>query len=161
VSTPTYGFTTDSQPVHAHTASHMREALSVKRMATQVAKVKGFNAKVAVILTNGIGTMACAYVFTALALAGLPTALRPGGSGIVQWFAQTFLQLVLLSVIMVGQAVQSAAADARAAKTFEHTSTLVDRTDLTTEGGLKVLADKQDLALAALKQIIEHTGGKE
>ena len=38
---------------------------------------------------------------------------------IVSWISQTFLQLVLLSIIIVGQNVQSAAADARAQATYE------------------------------------------
>ena len=38
------------------------------------------------------------------------------------WVAQTFLQLVLLSVIMVGQNVQAAAADKRAEATFHDAS---------------------------------------
>ncbi len=38
---------------------------------------------------------------------------------IVSWVAQTFLQLVLLSIIIVGQNVQSAAADKRAEATYE------------------------------------------
>ena len=40
---------------------------------------------------------------------------------LVSWIAQTYIQLVLLSVIIVGQNIQSAASDARAAKTFEDT----------------------------------------
>ena len=39
----------------------------------------------------------------------------------VAWVAQSFLQFVLLSVIMVGHSVQSTASDARAVKTFEDT----------------------------------------
>ena len=38
---------------------------------------------------------------------------------IVAWIAQTFLQLVLLPVIIVGQNIQAAASDARAAATYE------------------------------------------
>ena len=75
---------------------------------------EGFSARLAVLVTHLVGTMGCAYLFTLLALLGLPQALQPGGEGIVAWVAQTFLQLVLLSVIMVGQQVQSQASDARA-----------------------------------------------
>jgi hypothetical protein len=76
-------------------------------------EVEGFNAKVAVTVTHLVGTMACAYVFCGLALVGLPGAIHAGVPGIVQWVAQTFLQLVLLSVIMVGQQVQARSDDAR------------------------------------------------
>ena len=35
------------------------------------------------------------------------------------WIAQTFLQLVLLPIIIIGQNVQAAAADARSQATYE------------------------------------------
>jgi len=57
--------------------------------------------------------MACAYVFAAIALISLPPALQAGTAAIISWIAQTFLQLVLLSIIMVGRAAQAAASDAR------------------------------------------------
>jgi hypothetical protein len=77
-----------------------------------------FNAALAVRITDAVGSMWCAYVFTIIALIGLPMALRPGGEGIIAWIAQTFLQLVLLSVIIVGQNVQAAASDKRAENTY-------------------------------------------
>jgi hypothetical protein len=46
-------------------------------------------------------------------LIGLPPALRPGGEGISAWIAETFLQLVLLSIIIVGQNIAAAASGAR------------------------------------------------
>jgi len=74
----------------------------------------------AVTITNGVGTMWCAYAFAGLALVSLPAAIRSGDPVIlVSWISQTFLQLVLLSIIMVGQNVQSAAADKRAEATYE------------------------------------------
>ena len=63
--------------------------------------------------------MWCAYAFALLALVSLPDAIRGGLSTTITWIAQTFLQLVLLSIIIVGQNVQSAAADARAQATYE------------------------------------------
>jgi hypothetical protein len=91
-----------------------------------VREVEGFNAKVALVITRSVGTMACAYVFAAIALISLPAAINSGQViVIVAWIAQTFLQLVLLSIIMVGQAVQSAASDARAAKEFADTETIL------------------------------------
>lgn len=52
--------------------------------------------------------MWCAYLFAAIALISLPKAIKSGDSiTIISWVAQTFLQLVLLSIIMVGQKVQS------------------------------------------------------
>jgi len=71
-------------------------------------------------ITRGVGTMWCAYVFAALALIGLPNALSPHGEGIIAWILrQTFLQLVLLSIIIVGQNIQSLASDKRAEATYE------------------------------------------
>ncbi len=58
--------------------------------------------------------MWCAYAFALFDLISLPDAIRAGTPAVVSWVAQTFLQLVLLSVIMVGQNVQGAAADKRA-----------------------------------------------
>ena len=66
--------------------------------------------------------MWCAYAFALFDLISLPSAIRSGPSAIVTWVAQTFLQLVLLSVIMVGQNVQAAAADKRAEATFHDAS---------------------------------------
>jgi hypothetical protein len=88
--------------------------------------------------------MWCAYLFGVIALIGLGPALKPGGEGIIAWIAQTFLQLVLLSVIMVGQNVQSLAADARSANTYKDAETILDRLDLHTQGGLKAILDRLD-----------------
>jgi hypothetical protein len=77
-----------------------------------------FNSWLAVKITNGVGTMWCAYIFAIIALIGLPPALRPGGQGIISWIAQTFLQLVLLSIIIVGQNIAAASSDERSENTF-------------------------------------------
>jgi hypothetical protein len=70
-------------------------------------------------VTAAVGTMWVAYLFLILTLVSLPAALASGDKIIiVGWIAQTFLQLVLLPIIIVGQNVQAAAADARAAATF-------------------------------------------
>jgi hypothetical protein len=106
-----------------------------------VGEVEGFNAKVALVITRSVGTMACAYVFALLALISLPDAIKAGRPAIISWIAQTFLQLVLLSIIMVGQTVQSAASDARAAKQFTDTETILDRLDVNTAGGIKDVLD--------------------
>jgi hypothetical protein len=122
-----------------------------------VGEVEGFNAKFAVVITRSVGTMACAYVFALIAFISLPAILiqanvltnkdvptfftRPGLILIVAWIAQTFLQLVLLSIIMVGQSVQSAASDVRAAKQFADTETILDRLDVNTAGGIKDVLD--------------------
>ncbi|MEO8899002.1 MAG: hypothetical protein ABI352_00810 [Candidatus Dormibacter sp.] len=80
----------------------------------------GFNGKIGVLITTVVGTMWAAYIFTILALISLPGAISSGNTVIiVAWIAQTFLQLVLLPIIIVGQNVQSAAADKRSEQTFK------------------------------------------
>lgn len=123
-----------------------------RQIKNAVGEVEGFNAKFAVIITSGVGTMACAYLFAVIAFISLPAILieanvlkksdvpvfftKPGLILIVSWIAQTFLQLVLLSIILVGQRVQSAASDARTLKQFEDTEVILDRLDTKTQGGI-------------------------
>jgi hypothetical protein len=141
---PRFGFTRHGAAVHEHTADHLPHSGPAAR----------FNAWLAVKVTTGVGTMWCAYAFTALALASLPSAISSGSAvTLVSWISQTFLQLVLLSVIIVGQNVVAAAADARSAKTFEDAEenkvdikTAIDLLDTRTEGGLTAVLD----AIAAL-----------
>lgn len=58
-------------------------------------------------ITVRVGTMWTALIFACLSLVSLPAVIRSGDPVlIVAWITQTFLQLVLLPVIMVGQAVQ-------------------------------------------------------
>jgi len=79
-----------------------------------------FNCKLALLVTGAVGTMWCAYAFTVIALISLPSAIKSGDTIIIiSWIAQTFLQLVLLSIIIVGQNVQSAAADKRSEATYQ------------------------------------------
>jgi hypothetical protein len=79
----------------------------------------GFNGRFALLLTTAIGTMWCAYAFAVLALVALPSALGGGLLPLIQWVSQTFIQLVMLSVIMVGQNILSRAADKRADMTYQ------------------------------------------
>jgi hypothetical protein len=113
-----------------------------KEIRKAVGEVEGFNAKLALVITRSVGTMACAYLFAVIALISLPAAITSGQViVIVAWIAQTFLQLVLLSIIMVGQTVQSVASDARAAKEFADTETILDRLDVHTAGGIRDVLD--------------------
>jgi hypothetical protein len=80
----------------------------------------GLNGKVALTLTTVVGTMWCAYVFAGLALVALPSALESGRMlDLIQWISQTFIQLVMLSVIMVGQNILGKASDKRAEMTYK------------------------------------------
>jgi hypothetical protein len=79
----------------------------------------GFGARVGARITAIVGTMITALGFTILALISLPAAIKSGDIiVIVAWIAQTFLQLVLLPIIIVGQNVQGMAADKRGLQTY-------------------------------------------
>jgi hypothetical protein len=146
---PRFGHTRTGLPVHARTFDHLPSRTAVDR----------FNARLAVRITKMVGSMWCAYVFSVLALVSFPATLTLAGMvpkgffpawliaagliALIAWIAQTFLQLVLLSIILVGQDVQSQAADARAAKTLEDAETIVDRLDEQTQGGIKAILDVQ------------------
>ena len=78
------------------------------------------NTQLALSITKVVGSMWCAYAFAVLALISLPSAIKSHDPIIiVAWIAQTFLQLVLLPIIIVGQNVQAAASDARAESDHE------------------------------------------
>jgi len=63
--------------------------------------------------------MWCAYLFGILAFVSFPSALESGNTLVlVGWIAQTFLQLILLPVIIVGQNIQAQASDKRAEQTY-------------------------------------------
>lgn len=85
--------------------------------------LESFNKKLAAKITSLVSTMWCAYAFALIALVSLPGAIKSGDTIIiVSWVAQTFLQLVLLSIIMVGQSVQSESMELKITET--HTASL-------------------------------------
>jgi hypothetical protein len=77
-----------------------------------------FNSLLAVLITKRVGTMWAAYLFALIGLVSFPQALASFMKGDrvtgVAWLSQSFLQLVLLPIIIVGQNVISASQDARA-----------------------------------------------
>ncbi len=77
-----------------------------------------FNSWLAVLITKSVGTMWAAYLFVLIGLVSLPQAFNAFIKGDtvtgVAWLSQSFLQLVLLPIIIVGQNVISASQDARA-----------------------------------------------
>ena len=88
-----------------------------------------FNSWLAVKITNIVGTMWCAYAFAILALISLPQAISSGTSALIGWIAQTFLQLVLLSIIMVGQKVAAATSDQQLRQTYLDAEALLQISD--------------------------------
>ncbi len=107
---------------HHHTKDkldHVAKPVRVSEQLPQGNAFARFNSWFAVRVTTGVGTMWCAYAFAALAFVSLPSAIASGNPvTLVSWISQTFLQLVLLSVIIVGQNVLATAADKRAEATF-------------------------------------------
>jgi len=88
-----------------------------------------FNNLLALKITNLVGTMWCAYAFACLALISLPAAIRAGTPTLIAWIAQTFLQLVLLSIIMVGQRVAAAKSDRQLEQTYNDAEQLLKVSD--------------------------------
>ncbi len=96
---------------------------------TTAAEHVGWNGRIALALTGAVGTMWCAYAFALLALLVLPQAFSGGLLAFVQWVSQTFIQLVMLSVIMVGQNILGRASDKRAAMTYADTEATFHEVD--------------------------------
>ena len=105
-----------------------------------------FNQKIATKITSFVSTMWCAYIFAAIALISLPAAIKSGDPiVIVAWAAQTFLQLVLLSIIMVGQDASSKGMQQK-----------IDETHTASLGEFELAKKSQEIAnkeMAALKEI--------
>jgi hypothetical protein len=91
-------------------------------------------------LTNKVGTMWCAGVFALIAFAGLPKAITE--KNYVDWFIQNFLQLVLMSVILVGQDVQS-----------KKTEKLIKETHRASVDEFEIAKRNQELASKELEEL--------
>ena len=144
----------ENQNAIDHSKTHMPKLVLTEHghKAVHGESVMGlFNTRVAVKITNSVGSMWCAYAFALLALISLPSALSSHNSIIiVGWIAQTFLQLVLLPIIIVGQNVQAAATDARAEGDHD---TLIAIHTLTRE--VHKISEQQ---IKILKSLEERTG---
>ena len=76
-----------------------------------------FNARLGLAITVVVGTMWCAYAFAGIALISLKDNLG-STQALILWISSSFLQLVLLPIIIVGQNIQAKAADKRAEDTY-------------------------------------------
>ncbi len=77
------------------------------------------NAAIGLKITLLVGTMLCGYIFAAIALLSLPSAITSHSlTIIIAWVSSNFLQLVLLPIIIVGQNIQAKAADKRSEATY-------------------------------------------
>jgi hypothetical protein len=118
---------------------------------TTTAEHVGINGRIALALTTAVGTMWCAYAFAVLALVALPQAIEGGLLPLVQWISQTFIQLVMLSVIMVGQNVLARTADKRARMTYDDADAAVHDAEQ-----IQVHLGRQDTAINALLDKLER-----
>ncbi len=114
----------------------------------------GVNGKLGLFITTIVGTMWAAYLFTIVALVSLPSAIKSGDSIIiVAWIAQTFLQLVLLPIIIVGQNIQAKAADRRAEETY-HDAEAVLHECVQIQAHLAAQDQAQQIQIDELKALI-------
>ncbi len=111
------------KPSIADAKAHMPQLIRTHQIHSQIhgeGVIGRINTRVAVGITKIVGSMWCAYVFALLAFISLPAAISSRDPIIiVAWIAQTFLQLVLLPIIIVGQNVQAAVSEARAESDHE------------------------------------------
>lgn len=107
-----------------HHEPHPHQPRNVNRLHEAEQAASGFNTRVAVALTKGVGTMWTAYTFVVLAFIGLLAILNvlsPIVALLVAWTSQTFLQLVFLPIIMVGQNVLGRKTELQADEQFRTT----------------------------------------
>lgn len=140
---PQHGYTTLGHAVHARVMDHHPDHTAYQRL----------NKRIAIALTSGVGTMSCFWVFCLLSLCALPATLVAahiipptigfiaalGFITVISWLSQSFIQLVLLPALMVGQTLQNEANDARSTKQFEDTERILDILDTGTPGGLSAI----------------------
>lgn len=138
----------------------------IDQLPTEGPALTRFNTWLALKITAIVGSMWCAYAFAAFDLLSLPASIRAGTQSIVSWVAQTFLQLVLLSIIMVGQNVQGAAADKRSQATYDdaeavlHTAQEIQNHLLAQDLALEALAEKLGVELRRVKATETAAGGQ-
>jgi hypothetical protein len=106
-------------------------------------------------ITKSVGTMWCAYLFAILSLVSLPAAIASHSAIIiVAWIAQTFLQLILLPIIIVGQNIQAVASDSRAAATYQDAGAILEEAKQ-----IQVHLAAQDAAISALLDKVKSLEG--
>jgi hypothetical protein len=126
---------------------------NVNRVHAAEIAAGGVNTQIAVWLTEHVGTMWTAYAFAVLAIIGLFAILgllSPIVALLIAWISQTFLQLVLLPVIMVGQNVLGRKTELQADEAYATTM----KTFADIEAVMKHLND-QDKKIFELEQLIK------
>jgi len=126
---------------------------NVNRVHAAEIAAAGINTQIAVWLTEHVGTMWTAYAFAVLAIIGLFAILgllSPIVALLIAWISQTFLQLVLLPVIMVGQNVLGRKSELQADESYATTM----KTFADIEAVMKHL-NEQDEKIFELEQLIK------
>jgi len=134
-----------------HDSPHLRRTIDHHPADTAYQR---FNKWCAIWITKNVGSMTCFWLFTVLCAFVTPSCLYAAGYIHFKAFFTTFgfellatlvlstwLELALMPAIMVGQNLQSAAADARAEQEYKDTEVIVDRLDTHTQGGLTEVLD--------------------
>ena len=123
--------------------------------ALHQAEQQGINTRIAVLLTRSAGSMPTAYLFVVLALIGLLAilgVLSPIVALLVAWLSQTFIQLVLLPVIMVGQNVLNRKQELQADEMFKST--------MNAEHDIKQIIEHLDAQDRAMLEILRRLESK-
>lgn len=90
----------------------------------------GFNGRVAMLITDAVGTMYCAYVFALIAFVAFPQAVESHSfTVLINWLSSNFLQLVLLPIIIVGQMIAARASDKQAMQTYKDAEAILELQD--------------------------------
>lgn len=112
----------------------------------------GWNDRLALLITRYVGTMWTAYIFAGIAIVSLPAAIASHDPIIiVAWIAQTFLQLVLLPIIIVGQNLQNRHTEIQSQADFD--------TNVAAKKEIEELQKKiESIELEKLDKIIEWIG---
>jgi hypothetical protein len=116
-------------------------------------RIQHINARVGLFITVGVGTMWCAYVFAAIALVSLNSNLH-STSLFILWLSSSFLQLVLLPIIIVGQNIQARAADKRAEDTYKDADAVLHEAV-----EIQKHLESQDAAIAQILVELNHLKG--
>jgi uncharacterized membrane protein len=131
---------------------HPHQPRNVNKLHKEQLAAAGINARIAVGLTKHVGTMWTAYSFAVLAIIGLFAILgllTPIVALLVAWLSQTFIQLVLLPIIMVGQNVLGRHAELMAEEQYNTTK----KTYADIESTMKHLDDQDALILKIVEKL--------
>jgi uncharacterized membrane protein len=131
---------------------HPHQPRNVNKVHKEDQAAGGINAKIAVVLTKRVGTMWTAYSFAVLAIIGLFAILgllNPIIALLVAWLSQTFIQLVLLPIILVGQNVLGHHAELMADEQYNTTK----KTYADIESIMKHLDDQDAIILKIVQKL--------